>query len=128
MLKHYDNLVFSKIVEKNDYSFKNPIFGKSNTDQSYYEPMASMVQNLSKSGALSSSLHNDAEKSISQIRAEANFLPQNLTHEETQAYITAQREQVSSAIKSVNEQIKDINFKVQQDLKEKSVQKSTSED
>lgn len=128
MVRHYNALVFSTIVEKNDYSFKNPTFGKSNTDQSYYEPMASMVQNLSKSGSLSSTLHNDAEKSIAQIRAEANFLPQNLTHEETQAYITAQREQVSSAIKSVNEQIKDINFKVQQDLKEKISQKSLRED
>lgn len=105
MIKHYDNLIFSKIVEKNDYSFKNPTFGKSNTDQSYYEPMASMVQNLSKSAAFSSSLHNNAEKSISQIRAESDFLPQNMTHEETQAFIVRQREIADNAIKDVKAQI-----------------------
>lgn len=128
MIKHYDNLIFSQIVQKDDFKFKNPIFGKSNTDQSYYEPMASMVQNLSKSGSVSTSLHNDAEKSISQIRKESSFIPQNLTHEETQAYIVAQHEKVSSAIKSVNEQIGDINFKVNQNFKEKVSQKSSIED
>lgn len=129
MVKHYDNLIYSKIVDKNDFKFKNPKFGKSNTDQSYYEPMASMVQNLSKSASLSSSLHNDAENSIAKIRAESDFLPQNLTQEEMQAYITIQKEEVSSAIKSVKDKVHEIKLQAQQDFDQQQVlQKSVDDD
>lgn len=34
---------------KKRYEFKQPLFGKSNTDQSYYEPRASSIANLYKS-------------------------------------------------------------------------------
>lgn len=34
---------------KKEYKFIQPVFGKSNTDQSYYEPRASSIANLFKS-------------------------------------------------------------------------------
>ena len=55
MIKHYNDLIFSEIVKQGDYSFSNPEFGKSNTDQSYYEPNSSLIANAQKSGSVSSS-------------------------------------------------------------------------
>lgn len=124
MIKHYDSLVFSKIVKEKDYTFSNPVFGKSNTDQSYYEPSGSFVSNQSKIGASSMThLHNQAESDISAIRENSSFLPQNMTQEEIQSYIVQQREIAQSAINDVNTQINEIKDEV--NLKNKIVQKST---
>lgn len=125
MIKHYDDLIVSKTVKDKDYSFSNPTFGKSNTDQSYYEPMASMFQNAQKSGSVSSSFHNDAEKSIAEVRANADFLPQNMTQEETNAMIVRQREIVEGSIQDVNNQINNIKDEI--NLKDQIVQNSTEE-
>ena len=109
MVKHYDSFIFSKIVDDEDYSFKNPVFGKSNTDQSYYEPSGSFVSNQSKIGASSMThLHNDAESDIAEVRKNTVFLPQNMTQEEINAMIVNQRELAESAIKDVNEKIDQI--------------------
>lgn len=124
MLKHYCDLIFSKIVKENDYSFKNAEFGKSNTDQSYYEPSASFAQNQAKIGASSiTHLHNQSENDIAEIRNKSSFLPQNMTQEEVQAMIVQQREVVESAISDVNNQINVIKNDV--NLKNQIVQKST---
>lgn len=123
MIKHYDDLIVSKIIKDKDYSFSNPKFGKSNTDQSYYEPMASMVQNAQKSGSVSSSLHNDAERSIAEVRANSDFLPNYMTQEETNAMIVRQREIAEQSIKDVNNQINNIKDEV--NFKNQIVQKST---
>lgn len=128
MIKHYDSLIFSKIINKDDYSFSNSIFGKSNTDQSYYEPSGSFFSNQSKIGASAMThLHNQAENDIASIRANCGFLPQNMTQEEVQAMIVHQREVAESAINDVNKQINEIKDEV--NLRKQIVQKSTeSED
>lgn len=126
MVKHFDNLIFSKIIKDNDYSFSNPKFGRSNTDQSFYEPMASMVQNAQKSGSVSSSLHNDAEKSIKEIRNSSDFLPNYMTQEEIQAMIVNQQESVDKSIESVKLQVETIKEQIKNS--EEIVQKSTVTD
>lgn len=127
MLKHYDDLIFSKIVEKKDYSFSNIVFGKSNTDQSFYEPSASFVSNQQKIGASSMShLHNQAESDISEVRKNSSFLPQNMTQEEVQAMITLQKTATESAINDVKSKINEIKDEV--NLKNQIVQKSTETD
>ena len=123
MIKHYNDLIFSEIVKQGDYSFSNPEFGKSNTDQSYYEPNSSLIANAQKSGSVSSSLHNDAEKSIAEIRKQCSFLPQNMTQEEIQSYLVHQEEVAKSAIDDVNATINSIKDEV--NLRNQIVQKST---
>ena len=124
MVKHYDSFIFSKIVDDEDYHFKNPVFGKSNTDQSYYEPSGSFVSNQSKIGASSMThLHNDAESDISEVRKNTSFLPQNMTQEEVNAMIVQQREIAESAINDVNEKISEIKDDI--NLRNQIVQKST---
>lgn len=123
MVKHYDDLITSKIIKNNDYCYVSPEFGQSNTDQSYYEPMASMVQNAQKSGSVSSSLHNDAEKTISEIRANSDFLPNNMTQEEIQARIVQQTENAENAISSVKQKLEQIKDEV--NLRQEVVQKSS---
>lgn len=123
MVKHFDSLIFSKIV-KEDYSFSNPEFGKSNTDQSYYEPSGTFSSNQSKIGASSMThLHNGAESAISEVRKNSSFLPQNMTQEEVQAMIVQQQELTQSAINDVNNQINNIKDEI--NLKNQIVQKST---
>lgn len=124
MIKHYEDLIFSKIVKDKDYSFKNPLFGKSNTDQSYYEPSGSFTSNQSKIGASAMThLHNGAEFDIEEVRKNSSFLPQNMTQEEIQSYIVHQREVAESSIKDVNAHINQIKDEV--NLKNQIVQKST---
>lgn len=124
MIKHYDSLVFSKIVKEGDYSFSCPVFGKSNTDQSFYEPSGTFVSNQSKIGGSSMShLHNGAESDISEIRKTSSFLPQNMTQEEIQSYIVQQKEIARSAISDVKSQIDNIKDDV--NLRSKIEQKST---
>lgn len=123
MFKHYADLVYSKIVKNDDYVFENPVFGKSNTDQSYYEPSGTFTSNQSKIGASSMThLHNQAESDISKIRANYDFLPQNMTQEEVQAMISMQREVAESAVADVSKQIDAIKDEV--NLKNQIVQKS----
>ena len=113
MIKHYDDLVFSKIVKDKDYSFSNPVFGKSNTDQSYYEPSGSFVANQSKIGASAMThLHNQAENDISEIRKNCSFLPHGMTQEEIQAMSVHQEEIAKSAIDEVSSQINQIKDEV----------------
>ena len=127
MIKHYDNLIFSKIVKDKDYSFSNLKFGKSNTDQSFYEPSGTFVSNQSKIGASSMThLHNNAESDISKVREDSSFLPQNMTQEELQSYIIHQEEVAKSAINDINSQINAIKDEV--NLKNQIVQKSTETD
>lgn len=40
---------FGNSYQKKKYVFKQPVFGKSNTDQSYYEPRSNSIANLYKS-------------------------------------------------------------------------------
>ena len=123
MIKHYDSLVFSKIVKDKDYSFSNPVFGKSNTDQSFYEPSGSFVSNQTKIGASAMThLHNGAENDISEVRKNCSFLPQGMTQEEIQAMILHQEEIAKSAINDVNSKINEIKDEV--NLKNKIVQNS----
>lgn len=127
MIKHYDSLVFAKIIKDKDYSFSNPVFGKSNTDQSFYEPSGTFSSNQQKIGASSMThLHNGAESDISEIRKTSSFLPQNMTQEEIQSYIVQQKEITLSAINDVQSQIDNIKDDV--NLKSQIVQKSTQVD
>ena len=127
MIKHYDNLIFSNFVKGKDYSFSSPNFGKSNTDQSFYEPSGSFVSNQSKIGASSMThLHNGAESDISEIRKKYSFLPQNMTQEELQSFIAHQEEVAKSALEDVNSKINSIRDEV--NLKNQIVQKSTETD
>lgn len=124
MIKHYDDLIFSKIVKDKDYSFSSPDFGKSNTDQSFYEPSGSFASNQSKIGASSMThLHNQAEFAIDEVRKNSSFLPQNLTPEEIQSMIVYQKGVAESAIDDVNTQINQIKDEI--NLKTQIVQKST---
>lgn len=114
MIKHYDDLIFSKVVV-DDYFFENPEFGKSNTDQSYYEPSGTFFANQQKIGASAMShLHNQAESDISQVRKDSSFLPQNLTPEEIHSMISQQRELAESAVNDVNSQINQIKDELNQ--------------
>lgn len=125
MIKHYDSFVFSKFVKEKDYSFSNPVFGKSNTDQSFYEPSGTFALNQQKIGASSMThLHNQAENDISEVRKNCSFLPQNMTQEEVQSMIIHQREVAESAINDVNAQINNIKDEI--NLKNQIVQKSTN--
>lgn len=124
MIKHYDSLVFSKILKEKDYSFSNVIFGKSNTDQSYYEPSGTFTSNQQKIGASSMThLHNQAESDIESVRENSSFLAQNMTQEELNAMIVQQRDVASSAINDFNDKFNQIKDEV--NLRSKVVQKST---
>lgn len=127
MIKHFDSLIFSKIVEKADYSFSNPVFGKSNTDQSYYEPSGTFASNQAKIGASAMThLHNGAENDITAIRENCSFLAQNMTQEEINAMIVHQQSVAKSAIDDVNYQINNIKDEI--NLKNQIEQKSTETD
>lgn len=125
MIKHYNDLIFSTVVKDKDYSFKNPLFGKSNTDQSFYDPRGSFTSNQSKIGASAMThLHNNAESDVAEIRKNHSFLPQNMTQEEVQAMIIQQKEVVESAINDVSVKLGQIKDEI--DFHSKIEQKSIS--
>lgn len=127
MIRYYDDLIFSTLSKKKDYFFSQPIFGKSNTDQSFYEPTGSFASNQSKLGASSMThLHNQAENDIAQVRKDCFFLPQNMTQEELHSYIFNQQEVAQEAINAVNSQINDIKDEV--NFAQEIEQKSTDSD
>lgn len=53
--KKIDDLYFSTIHQSNnevcDYNFEPPLYGLSNTDQSYYEPQSTRIANMRKSAS-----------------------------------------------------------------------------
>lgn len=53
--KKIDDLYFSTIHQSNnevcDYNFEPPLYGPSNTDQSYYEPQSTRIANMRKSAS-----------------------------------------------------------------------------
>ena len=48
MSKIYLDSLDARVAKEIDYKFELPIFGKSNTDQSYYEPQSSRIANMKK--------------------------------------------------------------------------------
>lgn len=51
MAKIYLDSLDARIAKEVDYKFIPPIYGESNTDQSYYEPQSSRIANMKKAAS-----------------------------------------------------------------------------
>lgn len=51
MSKIYLDSLDARVAKEIDYKFEPPIYGESNTDQSYYEPQSSRIANMKKAAS-----------------------------------------------------------------------------
>ena len=64
-----------------EYKKEEIKFGKSNTDQSYYQPIGSQVGSMIASNFMQH-LHNGAQETIKEIFDNCSFVPNYMTNEE----------------------------------------------
>ena len=118
-----DKLYFSTIrQEKNtpiDYKFELPIFGESNTDQSYYEPNASRIANMKKSASGLSTGVYDFDKNPGKLIKDGVHVPfgrkQGLTFEEVSQLETLNNQSIKNQA--------DNSEKLQKELKDAAKQR-----
>lgn len=127
MLNHYyDISPISQICDaKIEYKKQEIEFGKSNTDQSYYQPIGSQVASMVASSSMQH-LHNGAEQSIKEIFENASFVPNYMTNEELAHAQKLSEQRVQQAQEDIKKQYQEIRDNLQTEVNtQKIVNNST---
>lgn len=127
MLNHYyDISPISQICDiKIEYKKHEIQFGKSNTDQSYYQPLGSQVASMVASSSMQH-LHNGAEQSIKQIFETASFVPNYMTNEELAHAQKISEQRIEQAKEEIQKQYQEIKDNLQVEVNTQNiVNKST---
>lgn len=130
MLNHYYNISpISQILDsKVEYKKKDVSYGKSNTDQSYYQPIGSQVASMVSSSSMQH-LHNGAEQSIKQIFETSSFIPNFMTNEELAHAQKLSEQKVLQAQEDIKKQYQEIRDNLQTEINtQKIVNNSTTTD
>lgn len=126
MLNHYyDISPISQICDSKVEYKKNEIkFGKSNTDQSYYQPIGSQVASMVASSSMQH-LHNGAEQTIKEIFETASFVPNYMTNEELAHAQKLSEQHIKEAQEDIKKQYQEIKDNLQSEVNtQKIVNKS----
>lgn len=95
-----------QVSEQFDYKYKQPIYGKSTTDPTYYEPAATRIANMRKSAQSGKSLYDfeyDKDK---------KFTPEELLKQSDEMRITPGRkpgltqEEIAQNLKNTESEVK----------------------
>lgn len=123
---YYDISPISQICDaKVEFKKEEVKFGKSNTDQSYYQPIGSQVSSMVASHSMQH-LHNDAEQSIKEIFETASFVPNYMTNEELAHAQKLSEQKVQKAQEDIIKQYQEIKDNLQTEVNtQKIVQKSS---
>lgn len=127
MLNHYyDISPISQICDtKIEYKKEVVKFGKSNTDQSYFQPIGSQVGSMVASSSMQH-LHNGAEETIKQIFENCSFVPNYMTNEELAHAQKLSEQKIKTAQEEVKQQYQEIKDNIQTEINtQKIVKKST---
>lgn len=128
MLNHYyDISPISQICDsKVEYKKKQIKFGKSNTDQSYYQPIGSQVGSMIASSSMQH-LHNGAEETIKQIFENCSFVPNYMTNEELAHAQKLSEHKIKTAQEDVKKQYKEIKDNIQTEINAQKIVNKSSE-
>lgn len=128
MLNHYyDISPISQICDsKVEYKKEKVVFGKSNTDQSYYQPIGSQIGSMIASSSMQH-LHNGAEETIKQIFENCSFVPNYMTNEELAHAQKLFEQKINSAQEEVKRQYQEIKDNIQSEINTQNIVKKSTE-
>ena len=128
MLNHYyDISPISQICEtKIEYKKEEIKFGKSNTDQSYYQPIGSQVGSMIASNFMQH-LHNGAQETIKEIFDNCSFVPNYMTNEELAHVQKLSEQKIKTAQEEVKKQYQEIKDNIQTEINTNNIVKKSSE-
>lgn len=128
MLNHYYDLSpISQICDtKIEYKKEEVKFGKSNTDQSYYQPIGSQVASMIASSSMQH-LHNGAQETIKQIFENCSFVPSYMTNEELAHAQKLSEQKIKTAQEEVKQQYQEIKDNIQSEINTQNIVKKSTE-